>query len=338
MTTGSVTNGTKEHSGAEVVMKSTITLGLAAAITAVAVCGCSVGATVGTPSNESVPHFGHPFQARLNNHIGQRGWVSPIVNTGVPLIYVGDNNCRCIHEYVQGTGALVGLITQGVGTPGGLATDSSGNLWVATYTGVAVYAPGATSPFKTLTDTQNSADLAVADDGTVYVSNWGPTPSVFVYANGSTNPTSMLFDAEAAQGEAVAIDKNRNLYWGAAAGNNQPPFVDEFVKGKGMPIRTLVSNLLPQWMTFGPNNRLVISDYNVPTIDVFALPGNLVRQFGQTGTPFGIGLNPYGRIFVADHFNHQIEVYDYTTGALLKTFPTSAFYPTGLALFPRFHF
>jgi len=311
-------------------------VGLLVVVAAVTSTGCNGSASIGPTSPDAATSTRPPVQVTRFEHVAKRGWMLPIVKTGVPLIYVGDNNCDCIHEYLQENGALVGLITEAVGSPGGLATDTSGNLYVSTGSNVAEYAPGATSPFKILADSQTSDDVVVADDGTVYVSNYGSTPSVFVYAGGATKPTSELFDAAADDGLSVALDKHGNLYWGAQGGSGDSPFVDEFVGGKGLPVRTKIVNILAQWMTFVPDNRLVISDYNIPTVDEYALPSKFLRHVEQTGTPFGIALNTHGRLFVADHFNHQIEVYDFATGVLVHTFTTATFYPTGLALFPRF--
>jgi len=101
--------------------------------------------------------------------------------------------------------------------PEGMASDPSGNLYVAnTIDGnILEYPAGSSAPSRTLSDLSGYApgEVALGSDGTVYVTNiHGPLPkrcgtfcipkpgNVVAYANGSTKPTAVYktFPATAA--------------------------------------------------------------------------------------------------------------------------------------------
>jgi hypothetical protein len=267
--------------------------------------------------------------------IASRRYAAPTATR--PLIYAGSPSpCNCIRVFDEQTGALVGLITDSLSAPAGLATDNSGNLYVVNpdNTDITVYPPGMTTPSLVLTTTQSiPAAVAVADDGTVYVSIFGQTAAVFVYANGATTPTSMLFDGNAAQGAGIGIDKRGNVYWGFVAANGKGQ-IDEFVHGAGRPINTgLILTLVPIAVAFDKRDHMVVSEAS--RIDIVALPHTIIRTIATTAGSYGIALNNVGYLFVADKDASQIDVYAYPQGVLTRTIATPNFKPFGLALAPR---
>jgi len=327
------------------VKKSSIAL--TAVLVAVVLAACSHSPTSVTPANGVHNQIIQGGQSSANREaflslsssaVSQKksGWIEKDATQGHPLMYVADNNCSCVRIYRQDIGELVGVITAGISVPSGIATDSLGNLWVTNNNAqdVTVYSPGSTSPFKTLTGLNSyPSDIVVADDGTAYVSTFSPTPGVYVYANGATTPTYALFDTRASYGLAVTLDKHGNIYWGFA--ENRRDHVDEFVRGIGQPIDTGLVLRADAFMTFDGADHLLVSNPNLPGIDVYTLPHTWTRTIAHSGTPYGLALNRFGRLFVGEHFVHEIKVFDYRSGQLLRTIPTGTFYPTCVALYPR---
>ncbi len=107
----------------------------------------------------------------------------------------------------------------GFTNPAGLATDTSGSLYVANEgaANILVYAPPYTGTPTTLNDPgQLPIDVAVDSHGNVaacnlYSTSYGPA-SVSFYAAGSTNPTSTISTAAIAEIYFCAFDANGNLY------------------------------------------------------------------------------------------------------------------------------
>lgn len=258
--------------------------------------------------------------------------------SGERLLYASDYAyCSCVRVFVERTGALVGLISEDISEPRGIAIDGAGNLYVenAAVDYLWIYPPGQVYPSDYFTELgQIPTAIAIGGNGNVYVSNSGPTASVFVYKPGIHTPTRMLFDGTAVTGGAIGIDNHNNLYWGFMTADGTG-HVDEFVKGMGKPIDTGIhfSHLgAPVAFTFSKYNRLIASEAN--QVDVFALPNTLIKSFAQGTSPNGLALNSVGHIFVANGNASQIQAYTYPGGVLSKTIVTPNFIPYGLAQSP----
>ena len=187
-------------------------------------------------------------------------------------------------------------------------------------------------PTKDLTDLEIPAEVVVAGDGTVYVSNFAPTASVFVYANGSTVWTSELLDVNAANGFGVALDARGNVYWGISTASGFQ--IDKFVHGTTKPINAGIALTGEPWsIAFDKMNRLVVS---VPSgINIYELPNTLVRHIDLPFSPIGFAFNRFKSIFVADQAANTIDQYVYATGTLKKTIAPPNFNPRGIAVFPK---
>jgi tripartite motif-containing protein 71 len=163
--------------------------------------------------------------------------------------------------------------------------------------------------------------LAVADDGSLLVADgrnridrfhpggsllnsWGSTGSdvgQFLFGGGRGN------DAGAGGGLATS----NGLLYVADSGNNR---IQRFtVEG------TQASVILPPGTLSHPKGlavkgtRLYIADDQRHRILVTDTGGNIIRSFGGSGTgpgqlnfPYGVAVDPAGRIFVADNLNHRI--------------------------------
>jgi hypothetical protein len=181
---------------------------------------------------------GHPVPAR---HSG--GWISRAAK-GTHLIYIsesgnGSSDVGAVFIYpAKGqTQAPIGEITNGISIPQGMATDKSGNLYVANSgsSTVTVYPPGETAPSVTYTNGISVPyDVAAGKDGTVYVANVFATPSytgnVTEYPSGSTTP-NLTITNPGQNAVAVALDKNNNLYVAWYSFNTGGVEVDKYAPG-----------------------------------------------------------------------------------------------------------
>jgi len=158
---------------------------------------------------------------------------SPRMNAsgcGKAVVYATSyNNSVYIYDQRENHKTPCGQIT-GVTNPQGLFVDNLGNLWVAVagdcrtqFSSVLEFAPGGTTPIKTLQDPAGPAtDVAVdGKSGTVYVTNFfnytqgcasGNSGAVEVYANGSTTPTSSLTNPNMNYAVNDAVDNYGDLY------------------------------------------------------------------------------------------------------------------------------
>jgi len=113
------------------------------------------------------------------------------------------------------------------GTQYQMTTDSAGDLFVvndnfvkANEQYVSVYAPPYTGSPTILSGVTFPIGVAVAANGTVYVSNCGAycsqVPAVYVYTGGSTTPTSSITSPDFSSLGGLALDAAGNLYVGEA--------------------------------------------------------------------------------------------------------------------------
>lgn len=124
---------------------------------------------------------------------------------------------------------MIRQITQGATRPLGDWIDRNDVLYVVnaeqypTQANVVEYKPGASSPFRTITDgVLSPSAVAVGKDGTVYVNSIGELPSggttgmVVVYPPGGLTPKMTITLPEAAEygmsGGGIALDKQGNVY------------------------------------------------------------------------------------------------------------------------------
>ena len=296
---------------------------------ALLLCGCASHAT----ASPNLPVLEMQTAAK------QTSWLSKDVKPGVALVYASSYpECGgCVLVFRQDNGALVGLLSNGLTIPNGLATDGSGTLYIANNGGngfydILEYPQGALQPSKALDDLESPEAVVVAEDGTVYVSNFGPTASVFVYAEGANSPTSQLFDVNAVIGYGIALDNRGNVYWGFSTPTGYQ--IDKFVHGKTKPINLGIALTdVPGSIAFDKMNRLVVSAQN--GLDIYELPNTLVGQIDLTVDPIGIAFNRFKSIFVADQAASNIDQYSYPGGTLKKTIAPPNFNPRGVAVFPK---
>lgn len=116
-------------------------------------------------------------------------------------------------------GHIVSTLTQGLDVPQGLATDRSGNLYVANAGAgnVLLFKPPYDGTPTTIADERGATpeDVAIDDNGNLAVTNLATTSGngdVAFYVPGAKHPTSIVSSANFQQPQSCAFDKHGNLY------------------------------------------------------------------------------------------------------------------------------
>ena len=148
---------------------------------------------------------------------------------------------------------------------GALIFDSSENLYVVTEDGVAVYAPGGTTPVRTITDgIVDPMAFAFDHSGNLFVLNYGDVqrgecstpPSVSVYAPGGDTPIRTIIDGiVCADNHVIALDNSNRLYLanGGSVGTYDPGNIVVYPPGGTEPIRTVTQGIAnPFFIGIGP--------------------------------------------------------------------------------------
>jgi DNA-binding beta-propeller fold protein YncE len=246
--------------------------------------------------------------------------------------------------------------------PEGMATDAKGTLYLAdTIDGnILVYAPGATTPSKTLRDVKGwvPGEVALGANGTLYATNiHGPLPkhcrsicppkpgNVAIYAPGSDKPTAIYKTFPATQAYypiGIGLDAKSDIFVSYETINvsNAQASVIEFAAGSKTPVETGIVLGYAGGIEFDASGNMLVSDLKCPCIDVFA-PGSSTpsRQMVKTGTPVTFAFEKNGRyLYVANGANLDLEEYDYATGKLVNKIGGGGFsermQPTGIAVWP----
>jgi hypothetical protein len=231
---------------------------------------------------------------------------------GKSLVYVTSyDNSVYIYDQVRNKNTPCGQIT-GVTNPQGLFVDKHRNLWVAIsgdcknqFSSVLEFAPGGSTPIKTLKDPAGPATDVVVDNasGTVYVTNFfdytkgcasGNNGSVEVYAKGSTTPTGTLTDAHMNYAFNDAVDDKGNLYvtYLELNGPTGSGRIDEWLGGKGSAVDLGIKLQSPGGIATTATGALLVCDQSVACGE-FAPGSTTMTNLFATKNPgaFGVALD-----------------------------------------------
>lgn len=214
---------------------------------------------------------------------------------------------------------------QAIARPQGLAFDSSGNLFVASYdtSTVAKYASDGTYlPAGSISSNlQNPFGIAFDGAGNLFV------------VNGSGNSVSKFDAAGSYQGAittnvssptGVAIDGTGNLYV-ANAGNNTIAKFD--AAGNYQAAGSVAGNLVtPYGLAFDAFGNLYAANSGANTISQFSPSGSFVSTFaagGPLNVPVGLAFDSLGNLYAANYFGDSISKFN-AQGALLLSWSTAA--------------
>ncbi len=269
---------------------------------------CGVNGTASSPPAASsvLPAGASSASARTNRARMQAS------GCGASVVYVTSyDNSVYIYDRRHNAKTPCGQIT-GVTNPQGLFVDKQRNLWVAiagdctkAFSSVLEFAPGSTTPLKTLQDPGGSATDVVVDNasGTVYVTNFfdytrgcasGNDGVVEVYAGGSTTPTGTLSDPHMNYAFNDAVDDRGNLYvtYLQLNGPTGSGRIDEWIGGAGSPIDLGITLQAPGGIQTTASGALLVCDQSAACGDFAPGSTTMTNRFA-TRHPgsFGVALD-----------------------------------------------
>jgi sugar lactone lactonase YvrE len=254
-------------------------------------------------------------------------------------ILVGQPQGSLITVYALG---LKTLQTLQVKNPIAMVQDRNGNLYVLGLGVVSVFAPGSSlpygsAPFRTITSGVESAtDIAVDDNGTLYVANFrngsSPGTNVAVYAANHNKPTRTITDG-IAYPYTLALDSSNNLY----VGNGGNDSVTVYAARKLMLTHTITDDMYqPYALAFDGKTLYVASFPSGCCPKVTAYKGNefaLVRTIeAGLDEPDGIAVDKKHDVYVANFGSSSVGVYGPKSDVPEAIITKDVEYPTAVAV------
>ncbi|HZY98121.1 MAG TPA: NHL repeat-containing protein [Candidatus Baltobacteraceae bacterium] len=242
-------------------------------------------------------------------------------------------NASTVTVYAPGSGAVMRKISNV--EPASLAVDSSGNLYVASETGagrVQVYKPGATVPFRTITqNVRGPRTLAVDRSDDLYVANG--YFSVGVYAPGSSTP---LRNLKSFYPISIAFDVADNVYVGRSSGpyGGNASRVVVFAHDSSKTLRTIAAGISdPQSLAFDASGNLYVADTNVDLVAVYPKGATKPLRKMRTGRgPTSLAVDGSGNLYVANNVSSTVTVYALGKSKPVRTITSGISGPTALLL------
>lgn len=314
----------------------------AAALLAAPLAGCS-GASSSlptAPASLSSAHLDVPAAVNAKGSAAQR--VQP---DGSQMLFVSDNLNSKVYVFNAASKTtnppIERTITDGIGGPNGIATDTAGNLWVANLANntVTEYTKNSSSPRFTISNAMNGPwDVKVDGFGNVYVAmtgEFGGPPTIVEYAAGTAEPINtwevpqsnmqisgitLINPNQKGATSIYALEYQQNSSGGAKGGllsclNGEYVCTQltNYLYGQTGGI-TLAKPPASQSLEF------LAVDLYLPGVDV-TVPNETPKQIITGGTPEFVTLNAKGtKLFVADRFYGRVEEYSFPKGKAGITF------------------
>jgi hypothetical protein len=263
-------------------------------------------------------------------------------------LYVAGNANNVVNVYdLDRLGSpLVESITKGISSPGGIALDAQGKLYVPNQKSgnVTVYPPGDTTPTLTLTGVDAPQGIAVDSGGNVYVCNRGSNPGIAIYPAGQTQPSQHISSSLLPIPNQLVFDSTGVLYI-----SDDDAGVSILSPGPSQTVTSLNLSGLTKGATSGialnpSNGDLYVSNATGPPANLSVYPPaqqdpSRVKETHFGGTNFlGVGLfRGHATVFVPDSAANLIYVYQANLKGLPGVIATSsqsvnsvAFKPAGV--------
>jgi hypothetical protein len=268
------------------------------------------------------------------------------------LIYLIVGEINAVLVYPQNRGLMqnqCGQLTTGMTSPEGLATDSSGNLYVTNAGNSSVpatiekFAPQASEPMMKIVDTGGfPIGVAIARNGDIVVANEiaqpGSGPGDVVVFDRHGRLLATLTDPNAQYELFPAVDSHGNIFT-TYLDFSFIGHVNEFVGSSVVELPIVLQ--FPGSLRFDRDNLLVM-DNVAKTISTYPPPyqtATSVLSLTAAVSPIAFDLIGSGKaLYTADGGNSQSQEYTYPGGALINTINPPSGLVSGVALSPDHSF
>ncbi len=266
------------------------------------------------------------------------------------FLYVADSGGGgSVTAYVLGQASLQRTIEAGVTTPIAVAADASGTLYVANPETVSEYAPGQSTPLRTISNGlslgsgSHPQELALDSQGNLYVANAGacyPNDTVNVYAPGQTTASrTVTLPGGECKPFAVAVDGQNNLFAITQTFTGHAGSVYEYAPGQTTPSRTITTNRNPIALALDGNGNLYVLNNGITSsgedssVAVYE-PGETTpaRTIAGFQSALADATDSAGNLYVADTEHNVVKVYAAGSNSLARTLPAAS--PGALAFDP----
>ncbi|MEO6990953.1 MAG: hypothetical protein ABI346_03290 [Candidatus Baltobacteraceae bacterium] len=287
-----------------------------------------------------------PAQLRAGSLQRGRGWISPDAGGPNALLYVANlgGNSVEIFQHHGANQTPMGTITNGINFPAGMTIDNKGNLYVVNEgaNNVTVYPRGQISPSLTYTtDLSTATDVAVAHDGTVYISNFNGLANgwVSVYPQGNTSNEYRISDFNGGAPLGVALDSSGNLYVQYDLNGSGNDAVNEYAPGSTTGTNLhLVYKFGGSVRVDGTGDILVAQQVQPSAILVFPPGATQASQsitFPDNGQPFALAVNRKNMaLFAGDSTSNTEAEFAYPSGTYRYAVAGGFNNPSGVAVSP----
>lgn len=212
-------------------------------------------------------------------------------------------------------------------TPGGLAFDSSGNLYAVNIVGNTISTFNPSGTFVNTINTNLSTPLFPTFDaaGNLYVSNNGDN-TVSKFNSAGVYQSSITTNLSGPAG--LDFDSSGNLY----VANNTPNTISKFDAGGGFLGTFASTNIVsPAGLILDAANNVYVANQNAGVSEFDSAGGFVSQTSGPPNGPWGMAFDSAGNFYVSYFVDSQISKFD-SSGTRLVTWSTSTQQPLGVAV------
>ena len=240
------------------------------------------------------------------------------------LLAVTDEGNRCVHIFNK-EGTLVRSIGKGElsGNLSGIAFDVKGNVWV--------------------TDTDSNKVLKLSQDGRLLqtIDHAGSKSDHFQHPCGvSVSPEGLIYICDRRNNHRVTVHDEQGMFvfafgskgsdpgcfdrpWDVTFGSDGLVYVTDRGNGRvcvwskeGSFQKVFSTTCTPTYIAATGDNHLLITSFSSHTVMVYTSGGQLVHEFGGSGSdpgrfngPYGICVDGDGLVYVTDYYNRRVQVF-----------------------------
>ncbi|WP_271808371.1 Ig-like domain-containing protein [Clostridium beijerinckii] len=229
--------------------------------------------------------------------------------------------------FAESSNYSTSIFASGLNNPMGIATDSSGNIFVADYGSgnVNKYSADGTLLSTFASGVNGLTGIAIDSSGNIFlIGLWSGNVKKYS-ADGTLLST---FASEIIEAYGIAIDSSGNIfvadYW---SGN-----VNKY-SASGSLLSTFASGLNePTGIAIDSSGNIFVTNYGSRNVNKYSAGGSLLSTFAsRLSSPYGIAIDSSGNIFLTDLMSGNVNKYS-AGGSLLSTFASGLSSQYGIAI------